>query len=101
MELGEFSLTPFASKDTNGFYATFAGPTVYNRFTSSNCNVSVLMEFDCNKNAFWNVTTNATTNTTTGNAAPYLTNFTSISAASCQVNSVFIVSSRVTTKIFV
>lgn len=81
MELGEFSLTPFTSKDTNGFYASFLGPTIYNRFNGNNCTVSVLMEFDCNKNAFWNTTSN----TTTGDATPYLTNFTSISNTSCQV----------------
>ncbi len=78
-ELGHYVNDPFRPKDVNGFIAIFnKTKPIYNKYTKQYCNLTVLIEFDCNKNAPW------TSDDSTGVAPPPI-EYKSISVENCEV----------------
>lgn len=79
IELGHYQMDPFESKDVNGFYAKFLkAEPIINKFTNKTCNLSVTIEFDCDKNSPW-IRLGSVTLT------PEPTLYTPISAEHCEV----------------
>lgn len=53
-ELGEYTENPFTPKEANGFLATFTSTRKMADNDSKKCSkVSIILEFDCNKNEPW------------------------------------------------
>lgn len=78
-ELGHFSMHPFTSKQENGFYATFKrSEPVVNPITKNLCNLSVVLEFVCDKDVPWIRTDGV-------NQAPDPILYTPITAELCEI----------------
>lgn len=80
-ELGHYDNDdPFIGNEVNGFYALFNRvKPIINKFTNQPCNLSVRIEFDCDKNAPWPVQDDIS-------QAPLPLNYTSYTKDSCEVN---------------
>jgi hypothetical protein len=78
-ELGHFVSNPFEAKEINGFLALYnKSKPIINKYTQKECNVSVIVDFDCNKNVPWE------SDEMVG-AAPKPVEFRGISKDSCEV----------------
>lgn len=81
VQLAKSNASPWTIKDDfNGYYATFSGVEIINKYTQKPCNLTVLIELDCDKNAFWN-----SSEPSDGALAPNPVAYTGIATDNCQV----------------
>ncbi len=77
-EVGHFKSNPFVPKDVNGFYAVFnKTKPIVNRWNKT-CNLSIVLDFNCNKNVPW-------ISTGIENWTPEPTGFQAITEDNCEM----------------
>ena len=81
--MGHFNDSPFAVKEANGFYASYEGGRIINRFTNQTCNLSIIFDFNCNSSASWTSASGQI-----GDPSEFLRNVTSVSVDGCQVSKI-------------
>jgi len=77
-ELGHYVSNPFVKKDVNGFYAVFnRTEPIVNRWNRT-CQLSIVLDFECNKNVPW-------ISTGSVNESPEPTGFQAITENNCEM----------------